>query len=43
MIITLFYVFDFHITGSSASAPVHNSENIIYVKDEPVEVGYSFL
>ena len=35
--------FDFHITGSSASEPVLDIEDIIDLKDEPVEVSLHFM
>ena len=42
--ITLFiYSFDSRITGSCASEPVDENEDIIDLKDEPVEVSYCIL
>ena len=37
------YSIDFHITGSGASEPFLDNEDIIDVKDEPVEVGLHFV
>ena len=40
IITLLIYLFYLHITGSCASEPVHDNEDIIDLKDEPVEVSY---
>ena len=39
----LFYLFDFHVTGRSASEPVLSDEDIIDVKEEPIEVSCYIL
>ena len=40
-VIILIYSFYLHVTGSSASELVHGNEDIIDLKDEPLEVSYS--
>ena len=37
-----FFLFDFPITGGSASEHVLNIEDVIDLKEEPVEVSYIF-
>ena len=39
----IFYLFDLHVTGKSTSKPVHDDEDIIDSKEEPVEVSCYIL
>ena len=37
------YLFDIHVTGRSASEPVHDNEDIVDLKEEPIEVSCYIL
>ena len=43
VVITLIYCFSLHVTGSSACELVHGNEDIIDLKEEPVEVSDCIL